>query len=59
MEKEILMKVRHPFLVSMDYIFQTDSKIYFVMTFVKGGELYSLLSKEKRFSEQRAKFYAI
>lgn len=51
MEKEILMKVRHPFLVSMDYIFQTDSKLYFVMTFVKGGELYSLLSKEKWFSE--------
>jgi len=29
------------------------------MTFVKGGELYTLLSKEKRFTEQRAKFYAV
>lgn len=29
------------------------------MTFVKGGELYTLLSKEKRFSESRAKFYAV
>ena len=59
MEKEILMKVKHPFLVSLDYIFQSDTKIYFVMTFVKGGELYQLLSKEKWFTEQRAKFYAI
>ena len=47
MEKEILMKVKHPFLVSMDYIFQSETKLYFVMTFVKGGELYTLLSKEK------------
>lgn len=59
MEKEILMKVKHPFLVSMDYIFQSETKLYFVMTFVKGGELYTLLSKEKWFSEQRAKFYAV
>jgi len=29
------------------------------MTFVRGGELYSLLSKEKWFSEFWTKFYAV
>lgn len=40
LEKDILMKVNHPFLVGMNYVFQTDYKIYFVERFVPGGELY-------------------
>lgn len=58
LEKEILMKKEHPFLVSMEFIFQTDSKVYFVMNFVRGGELFKHLSDAKRFSEERARFYA-
>ena len=29
------------------------------MNFIRGGELFTHLSKEKRFSESRARFYAI
>ena len=29
----------------------------FVMRFVRGGDMCSLLQKQKRFSEERAKFY--
>ena len=58
LEKDILIKVKHPFLISMDYIFQNETKIYFVMKFIKGGELFNTLAKEKRFNESRAKFYA-
>ena len=57
-EKEILKSVNHPFLVSMEYVFQTKDRIYFVMKFVRGGEMFTYLSKEKRFSEERVKFYA-
>ena len=58
LEKEILLKANHPFFVKMAYIFQTDQKIYFVMNFVRGGELFTHLQNEKRFEEERAKFYA-
>ena len=58
LEKEILQRADHPFLVGMDYVFQTDQKIFFVMRFVRGGELFMHLSKVRRFPEERAKFYA-
>ena len=58
LEKEILLKAQHPFLVGMEYVFQNDQKIFFVMRFVRGGELFTHLSKVRRFPEERAKFYA-
>lgn len=58
LEKEILLKAKHPFFVKMAYIFQTDQKIYFVMNFIRGGELFTHLQNEKRFKEERTKFYA-
>lgn len=45
LEKDILLRAQHPFLVGMDYVFQTDMKIFFVMRFVRGGELFMQLSK--------------
>ena len=42
----------------MHYAFQTPDKLYFVLDFVNGGELFSHLRKDKKFSESRAKFYA-
>lgn len=49
LEKEILLRAKHPFLVSMDYVFQNDQKIFFVMRFVQGGELFHLLNSKRRF----------
>ena len=37
---------------------QTNDKLYFVLDYVNGGELFFHLQKERHFSEQRAKFYA-
>jgi serum/glucocorticoid-regulated kinase 2 len=59
LEKDILLQADHPFLVGMSYVFQTDQKIFFVMRFVRGGELFSHLRQVTRFPEDRAKFYAI
>ena len=59
LEKEILQKADHPFLVGMEYVFQTDQKIFFVMKFVRGGELFMHLRKVRQFPEKRAKFYAL
>ena len=41
----------------MDYVFQNDFRIYFLMNFIKGGELFRHLSNMKRFSEEQAKFF--
>ncbi len=42
LEKDILLNAKHPFLVGMDYLFQNDLRLYFVMPFVRGGELYKI-----------------
>jgi serum/glucocorticoid-regulated kinase 2 len=43
LEKDILLQADHPFLVGMNYVFMTGEKIFFVMRFVRGGELFSHL----------------
>lgn len=58
-EKTILQSNRHPFLVSLEYAFQTETKLYFVLEFMVGGELYSHMKREQRFTEARAKFYSV
>ena len=57
-EKMILEHVNHPYLVNLVYAFQTPEKIFFVMQFMRGGELFQHLRNSKRFEESRAKFYA-
>ncbi|XP_027200210.2 serine/threonine-protein kinase Sgk2-like [Dermatophagoides pteronyssinus] len=58
-ERNVLLKnLNHPFLVGLHYSFQTKDKLYFVLDYVNGGELFFHLSKERAFTEQRARFYA-
>jgi len=56
-EKNILMKLQHPFLVGLNYSFQTEDKLYFILDYVNGGELFYHLQREKRFTEDRVRFY--
>jgi len=56
LEKEILFSEKHPFLVSMDYVFQNDYRIFFVMDFIEGGELFRHLCTVRKFSEAQGKF---
>lgn len=56
-EKDILRKVRHPFIVRLHYAFQSESKLYLVMDFINGGHLLHHLHKEAIFSEVQARFY--
>ncbi|XP_053800302.1 serine/threonine-protein kinase Sgk3 isoform X2 [Vidua chalybeata] len=58
-ERNVLLKnVKHPFLVGLHYSFQTTEKLYFVLDFVNGGELFFHLQRERSFPEHRARFYA-
>jgi len=56
-EKSVLQKLIHPFLVNLNYSFQTSDKLYFVMDYINGGELFFHLQKDKRFDEKRARYY--
>ena len=56
-EKLILLQVRHPFIISMDWVFAKATRIYFIMSFIQGGELFKHLSDARRFNESRVKFY--
>jgi Protein kinase domain len=57
-ERDIMEKISSPFIVDLYYAFQTDEKLYFIMDFLNGGELFYHLRREQRFTENRAKFYA-
>ena len=56
LEKEILYEMNHPFIVGMDYVFSDEARIYFLMDFVEGGELFRHLVKVRRFSHHQAQF---
>jgi serine/threonine protein kinase len=57
-EREILEKIKNPFIVDLHYAFQTEDKLYFIMDFLNGGELFWHLRKDMKFSEKRTRFYA-
>ena len=56
-ERDILAKMKNPFIVSLQYAFQNPSKLYMVTEFMQGGELFFHLRKCYKFPEKRAKFY--
>jgi len=51
-------KIKCPFIVSLEYAFQTPDKLYMIMEFVPGGELFLHLRRARRFNEERTMFYA-
>jgi len=57
-ERLALEKMQCPFIVHLRYAFQNSSKVYILMDFVAGGELFRHLKQERKFSEEKAKFYA-
>lgn len=57
-ERRILGSIRHPFIVKMDYAFTSPSKLFFVLEYCPGGELFFYLSKIGRLKEDVARFYA-
>ena len=42
-EVQTMLNVEHNFLQSLDYVFQTEFRLFFVMPFLSGGDLYDNL----------------
>ncbi len=57
-ERSILELVKHPFIIQLRYAFQNSAKLYFVVDYCPGGELFFHIQKVERFNEEATKFYA-
>eukprot|EP01015_Nassula_variabilis_P011233 TRINITY_DN19110_c0_g1_i1.p1 TRINITY_DN19110_c0_g1~~TRINITY_DN19110_c0_g1_i1.p1 ORF type:complete len:333 (+),score=60.04 TRINITY_DN19110_c0_g1_i1:13-1011(+) len=58
LEKKLLKRLKHPFLLDLKESFHTTEKQVFIFEFMRGGELFQHLRKFRRFNEEKAKFYA-
>ncbi|XP_077995171.1 ribosomal protein S6 kinase beta-1-like [Glandiceps talaboti] len=56
-ERNILEAVKHPFIVDLLYAFQTGGKLYLILEYLSGGELFMHLEREGIFLEDVACFY--
>ena len=57
-EKDILMSVNHPFLVTLFAVAQDKRNLYMLLEFINGGELFTHLRNAGRFNNDHARFYA-
>jgi len=56
-ERLALEKLKHPFIVKLNYAFQDIKNLYFITEFLQGGELFFHLSKNLGYKEKAVKFY--
>ncbi|KJE95290.1 AGC/AKT protein kinase [Capsaspora owczarzaki ATCC 30864] len=56
-ENRVLKILEHPFVVKLFFAFQTDDRLFFVMEYINGGEIYTHLKRAGPFSEDKTRFY--
>ena len=56
-ERKIMELIDHPFIVKLIYAFQTAQKLYMVMDYCPGGELFYHIQRVESFNEEAVKFY--
>uniref|UniRef100_A0A668TQ58 non-specific serine/threonine protein kinase n=1 Tax=Oreochromis aureus TaxID=47969 RepID=A0A668TQ58_OREAU len=58
-ERQVLEHIRQsPFLVTLHYAFQTETKLHLILDYVNGGELFTHLVQRVRFKEQEVALYS-
>ena len=55
LERNILLNLKHPFIVDFVEAFRTQKFLHLVLEFCPAGELFYHLSKRKKFSEEDAR----
>jgi protein-serine/threonine kinase len=57
-ERQILEMMDFPFIIKLKFAFQNEHKLYLVMDYCPGGELFFHIQRVERFNEEAVKFYA-
>jgi serine/threonine protein kinase len=57
-ERNILSYIRHPYIVSLHYAFQTPQHLVLVLQYCSGGDLQSKIRMEKRLDHSRSSLYS-
>jgi len=57
-ERRVLGQIKHPFIVTLHFAFQTKTRLHFVLDYCSGGELFFHLGRCGRLRESLACFYA-
>jgi len=57
-EREILQKIKNPFLISLVDCWKDDHNLYFLFPFHCGGELFTLMRMYERLSSTSVSFYS-
>ena len=56
-ERNVLSFTNHPFIVGLNYAFQTIDELFLILDYCPGGNLSEHIQREKGFKEEKAKFY--
>lgn len=56
-ERNVLTTLHHPFIVKLNYAFQTKEKLFLLLDYCSGGDLSKQIQYEGKFKESKAKFY--
>ena len=58
-ERNLMTQINFPFIVSVKFAFQTESKLFLVQEFIQGGDLFFHIHSDQKFSNQKTKFYVV
>lgn len=56
-ERDILKTMDHPFIVKMYHSFQNNKKLFFILEYCPGGELFNILSQRRKIPEAEYFFF--
>ena len=52
-ERNVLVSAEHTFIIKLHYTFMSEKKLFFVLEYCPGGELFNLLQKRRQFTEEQ------
>ncbi|ETI32862.1 AGC protein kinase [Phytophthora nicotianae CJ01A1] len=56
-ERRILDRIKHPYVATLCYAFQTEAKLYLLSKYYPGGNLLDQMRLARRFTEDRTRLY--
>lgn len=56
-ERNVLSTMNHPFIVKLNYSFQSETKLFLIMDYCSGGDLGTVLKKRKSLPENEVRMY--